>query len=52
VAIGNEGSARHLALLEILLNDEDPIVREHAAWARDRLLDRLPEEGSRGSGRV
>ncbi len=52
VAIGNEGSVEHIALLEILLNDEDPIVREHAAWGRDRLVDRLREEGSRGSGRV
>lgn len=52
VAIGNAGSMDHLPLLETLLGDEDPVVREHAAWGRDRLLARGSEEGSPGSGRV
>lgn len=52
LAIGNAGSRDHLVLLEGLLGDEDPIVREHAAWGRDRLLARLAGQGSPGSGRV
>ena len=40
VAIGNAGSKDHLPLLQTLLEDEDPVVREHAAWGRDRLLER------------
>jgi len=52
VAIGNEGSTEHLVLLEELMRDDDPIVREHAAWGRQRLRDRLSEQGSLGPGRV
>ena len=46
VAIGNVGSPSHLPLLETLLNDHDPIVREHALWARDRWLERHPSDAS------
>ncbi len=52
VAIGNAGSAEHAALLETLAGDEDPIVREHAAWGLQRLRARMSEQGSLGSGRV
>ncbi len=52
VAIGNAGSRPHLALLETLMNDEDPIVREHAAWGRDQLLSRLSREDTLRPGRV
>ena len=52
VAIGNAGSMDHLALLDTLLQDEDPIVREHAAWGRARLLARSVGQGHQGSGRV
>ena len=52
VAIGNAGSPEHLALLDTLAGDEDPIVREHAAWGRERLLARTSGQGHRGSGRV
>lgn len=52
VAIGNAGSSEHLTLLEDLLKDEDPIVREHAAWGRDRLLARLADTNSPRTGRV
>ena len=52
VAIGNAGSQEHLVLLEGLLKDEDPIVREHAAWGRDRLLARISGEGRAQPGRV
>ena len=37
VALGNSGDAAHRPVLERLAADEDPIVREHAAWALDRL---------------
>jgi epoxyqueuosine reductase len=37
VAMGNSGEARFRPLLERLLLDEDPLVREHAAWALARL---------------
>ena len=52
LAIGNAGSRDHLVLLDGLLRDDDPIVREHAAWGRKRLLARMDEESSPGSGRV
>jgi len=50
VAIGNAGSQEQIALLDGLLQDADPIVREHAAWGRERLLDRLA--GGREQKRV
>ena len=46
VALGNAGGREHLRLLDSLLQDDDPIVREHAAWGRARLLSRV--EGSEG----
>ncbi len=52
VAIGNAGSRDQLALLDTLLQDEDPIVREHAAWGRERLLARTSGQGHPGPGRV
>ena len=52
VAIGNAGSIEHGVLLEELMTDEDPIVREHAAWGLRRLERRLAEQGGPGSGRV
>lgn len=52
VAIGNAGVSRHQALLEGLANDEDPVVREHAAWGLDRLRRRLADKGNPGPGRV
>jgi epoxyqueuosine reductase len=46
VALGNAGDASHRALLERLEADEDPVVREHAAWGRRRLDERLgPSRG-------
>ncbi|MEO8500086.1 MAG: tRNA epoxyqueuosine(34) reductase QueG, partial [Vicinamibacteria bacterium] len=52
VAIGNAGSAGHLVVLEELMADEDPIVREHAAWGLQRLQHRLAEQGGHGPRRV
>jgi epoxyqueuosine reductase len=37
VALGNSGDPAHLAVLERLATDEDPLVREHANWAMGRL---------------
>jgi epoxyqueuosine reductase len=37
VALGNTGDAAHRPMLERLAADDDPIVREHAAWALRRL---------------
>ena len=37
VAMGNSGDASHRPALRRLAADEDPVVREHAAWALDRL---------------
>jgi epoxyqueuosine reductase len=37
VAIGNAGDAARRPILERLLADEDPLVREHARWAIERL---------------
>jgi epoxyqueuosine reductase len=37
VALGNSGDPEKRPLLETLCRDEDPLVREHAAWALARL---------------
>jgi epoxyqueuosine reductase len=37
VAMGNSGDLAHREALERLADDEDPVVREHAAWALRRL---------------
>jgi len=37
VVMGNSGDRRFVPKLEELSRHEDPIVREHAAWAMDRL---------------
>ena len=37
VALGNSGDPSRRPLLEKLLADEDPLVREHARWGLDRL---------------
>jgi epoxyqueuosine reductase len=42
VAMGNSGNTVFISLLESLLDDEEALVREHAAWALARLRDRLP----------
>ena len=37
VALGNSGDPSRRPVLERLLADEDPLVREHAKWGLDRL---------------
>ena len=37
VAMGNSGNADFIPLLEDLLRDDEPLIREHAAWALDQL---------------
>jgi len=37
VAMGNSGHTAFVSLLETLLDDEEALIREHAAWALDRL---------------
>lgn len=44
VAMGNSGDSRHASALMGALEDDDPLVRSHAAWA----LWRLKGEGVRG----
>jgi epoxyqueuosine reductase len=39
VAMGNSGDPRFLPTLQELSQDTDPIVREHAAWAMDRIRE-------------
>jgi epoxyqueuosine reductase len=37
VALGNSGDASHRGVLQRLAEDRDPLVREHARWALQRL---------------
>lgn len=52
VAIGNQGSRAHLPLLDRLAGDDDEVVREHAAWGRERLLARLAHAAPPRPGQV
>jgi epoxyqueuosine reductase len=42
VAMGNSGHTEFVALLEVLRDDEDALVREHATWALTRLRGAEP----------
>jgi epoxyqueuosine reductase len=37
VVLGNVGTADDVEVLTRALDDEEPLVRQHAAWALDRL---------------
>jgi len=37
VALGNVGTADDIPVLEAALDHDEPLVREHAAWALERL---------------
>ena len=45
VALGNAGEAGQRPVLERLAGDDDPVVREHAAWGLRRLDRRLSSAG-------
>jgi epoxyqueuosine reductase len=49
VALGNTGEPEHLEEVERFVADPDPLIREHAAWAAERL--RRGPEGERGPAR-
>jgi epoxyqueuosine reductase len=38
VALGNAGATDDVEVLNTALDDRDPLVREHAAWALERLF--------------
>jgi epoxyqueuosine reductase len=40
VALGNTGTAEDLPALHLAMEDHEPLVREHAAWAVDKILRR------------
>jgi epoxyqueuosine reductase len=40
VALGNVGTAVDLPALEGVLNDREPLIAEHAAWAIERIKSR------------
>jgi len=44
VAAGNVGGAAERTAVERYTNDEDPLLREHAEWARDRIDERSPDK--------
>ena len=46
VALGNLGDPRALPALKKALSDPEPLVREHAAWAIERLAPRPPSRFS------
>jgi epoxyqueuosine reductase len=37
VVLGNIGNAEDVPVIEAALDDPEPLVREHAAWALERL---------------
>jgi epoxyqueuosine reductase len=43
VVLGNTGASEHLEAIQEFLEDEDPLLREHAAWAAERLRARCRE---------
>ena len=43
VALGNVGDEQALPALERALNDPEPLIREHAAWAIERIKCRVEE---------
>ena len=40
VALGNSGDMHHLPILQIVLNDEELMIREHAGWAIEQIKKR------------
>ena len=50
VTLGNSGDIHYLPVLQNALNDDEPMVREHAAWAIDKInrADIAPLRGAEG----
>ena len=44
VAIGNNGNDKGIPILEKALEDEEPMIREHAKWAIDQINKRAKNE--------
>jgi epoxyqueuosine reductase len=44
VALGNVGTPEDLPALERAARDPEPLIAEHAAWARERIHARFPDE--------
>ncbi len=42
VVLGNVGAPEDVDVLTRALDDDEPLVREHASWAPGRLVDRAP----------
>ena len=40
IVLGNVGESHDLAILEHAITDADPVVAEHAQWAKDRIKKR------------
>jgi epoxyqueuosine reductase len=40
VALGNSGDMHHLPVLQNALNDEEPMIREHAQWTIEKIKER------------
>ena len=40
VVLGNVGTAENIGVLTRVLDDDEPLVREHVAWALARLVGR------------
>jgi epoxyqueuosine reductase len=52
VALGNWGSPEAVPSLAVALNDEEPLVRGHAAWALGRIGTEAARQALRGRGEV
>ena len=48
VALGNGGSPEAVPALAVALNDEEPLVRGHAAWALGRIGTEAARQALRG----
>jgi epoxyqueuosine reductase len=44
VALGNVGTREDLPALERAAGDPEPLIAEHAAWAKERIRTRFPAE--------
>ncbi|HEX2210366.1 MAG TPA: HEAT repeat domain-containing protein, partial [Longimicrobium sp.] len=52
VALGNWGAPEAVPALAVALNDEEPLVRGHAAWALGRIGTEAARQALRGREEV